>query len=92
MAQEQISEELDQDIRADSTYAQILIKIADSSKLIEDAKRIIKELGIHIVETKHLSPDWTLFKLDVEDMRDITLRLIENGFIVKGINALPQAK
>jgi hypothetical protein len=92
MGQEQISEELDQDIKADSTYAQILIKIANTSKPIEDAKRIIKELGIHIIETKDLSPDWTLFKLDVEDMRDITLRLIENGFIVKGINALPQAR
>jgi len=92
MAQEQISEVLDQDIKVNSTYAQILIKVSNTSKLVEDAKRIIKELGIHIIETKRLSPDWTLFNLDVQDMRDITLRLIENGFIVKGINALPQAK
>lgn len=92
MPQEQILEELDQDIKADSAYAQILIRIADTSKAIEDAKRIINELGINIIEAKQLSLEWILFKLDVKDMRNITLRLIENGFIVKGINALPQAK
>jgi hypothetical protein len=90
MVQEQIPEELDQEIKADSTYAQILIKIANTSKAIEDANRIIKELGIHIIGIRHLSANWILFKLDVKDMRDITLTLIEHGFIVKGINALPE--
>jgi len=90
MVQAQLLEELDQEVKADSTYAQILIKITPSSKTYEEAKKIIEELGVHIIEAKQLSAQWMLLKLDVMDMRNVVLKLTENGFLnMKGINALP---
>jgi hypothetical protein len=91
MARKHFLEELNQEVKADRTHAQILIKITPSSKALEEAKRIIEDSGVHIIETKHLSTNhWILLRLDVKDMRDAALKLTEHGFVIKGINALPE--
>ena len=89
MVQELFSEELNQKIKAEKRYSQILINITDSSELLGDAKEVIQSLGVCIVEAKPLSPNWVLLKLDVKDAREVALRLTEQGFLIKGINALP---
>jgi len=89
MVQELFWEELDQEIKAEKMYSQILIHIIDSSELFGEAKEVIQSLGIRIIEAKHLSPNWALLKLDVKDVREVALKLTEQGFLVKGINALP---
>ncbi len=79
------------EIKSDKNYAQILIKFTADSETIEQAKRIIEESGIHILEIKTLPAQWVLFKLSVRDMRNVALKLSEHGFInMKGINALPR--
>jgi hypothetical protein len=80
---------LNQKIKAEKTYSQILIYVTNSSKLLGEAKEVIQSLGIRIVEVKHLSPNWVLLKLDVKDAREVALKLTEQGFLMKGINALP---
>lgn len=83
-----LEEFVQQEVIEDRNYAQILIKIM-SLKNHKEARRIIEESGIHIVEEKILQRDWVLLKLNVEDMREISLKLIENGFLnIKGVNAL----
>jgi hypothetical protein len=57
MAQEYFWEELNQEVKADRTYAQILIKITPSSKTLEEAKEMIEDFGIRIIDTRQLSPD-----------------------------------
>jgi hypothetical protein len=90
MVQKIIAEEFNHEVKADKDHSQILIKITPSSKTFEEAKRIIEDLGVRIIETKHLSSNnWVLLKLDVKDMRDVALKLTEHGFFIKGINALP---
>jgi len=89
MSQEEFLEQLNLEIKADKTYAQILIKIDNDSESFEEAKKIIEDLGTHIIETKYLPLNWILIKLDVKDMRDIALKLTEHSFFIKGINALP---
>jgi len=90
MVYEETLEEVGQEIEADRSYAQILLKITDPSKSDAEAERIVKDLGVHVIEKSHLSTHWVLFKLDVKDMRDVALKLTEHGFIIKGINALPE--
>lgn len=90
MVQKIIAEEFNHEVKADKDHSQILIKITPSSKTFEEAKRIIEDLGVRIIETKQLSSNnWVLLKLDVKDMRDVALKLTEHGFFIKGINALP---
>ena len=89
MTQERFLEELNQEIKADRNYAQILIKNTNYLKTFEEAKKIIEDLGVHIIETKDLSSNWILLKLDAKDMRNIVLKLTENGFLeIRGYNAL----
>jgi hypothetical protein len=79
------------EIRSDKNCAQILIKFTSDSETVDQAIRIIEETGTRILETKKLPAQWVLFKLSVGDMRNITLKLSEHGFInMKGINALPR--
>lgn len=89
MGQEVVSEEFSHEFKADKNHAQILIKIANSSRAFGEAKKIIEELGIRIIETEDLSSNWVLVKLHVKDMRDVALKLTEHGFFIKGINSLP---
>jgi hypothetical protein len=79
----------DQEILPDQTNAQILIELTPPDKTFEEAKKIIEDLGAHVIETHRLSPNRILMKLDVKDMRDVAFKLTENGFFkIKGINAL----
>ena len=89
MVFEKIPEKIDHELRADRWHAQILMEVANSPISFKEAKKIIEELGIHIIETKRLSANWTLIKLDLKDMRDVTLKLSESGFLnIKGVNAI----
>jgi len=55
---------------------------------IEKAREIIEEIGVRIIQTQTLSPQWILVKLDVEDMREVVLNLTQSGFLkVEGYNA-----
>jgi len=92
MVYEETLEELGHEIKADRSHAQILLKITDSSKFEAEAERIVGDLGVHIIEKSYLSTQWILFKLDVRDMRNVALKLTEHGFVIKGINALPQER
>jgi hypothetical protein len=83
-------EEVGYEIEADRNHAQIVLKITDSSKSDAEAEKIVKDLGVHVIEKSHLSTHWVLFKLDVKDMINVALKLTEYGFVIKGINALPE--
>jgi hypothetical protein len=88
MVQEMCSEGFNHEVKTDKHHSQILIKNTPSSKTFEEAKRIIEDFGVRIIETKHLLfNDWVLLKLDVKDMRDVALKLTEHGFFINGINA-----
>jgi hypothetical protein len=89
MVQEKILEDQGLEIKANKNYAQILIKTSNDSVAFEDAKKIIEECGIHIIDAKHLSSNQLLLKLDVKDMRNVALKLTEHGFVIQGVNALP---
>lgn len=79
---------LNHKIKVDKDFAQILIEISPSSKTYSEVKKIIKSLGINIIQTDYLSSNHMLIKLDVPDMRDLVLKLSENGFTnIKGFNA-----
>lgn len=82
-----VSEEFDFEIETDKDFSQILIEI--TPKTFEEAKKIIEDFGVSIVEIKRLPRNWIWVKLDVKDIRNLALKLIESGFSnVKGINAL----
>ena len=81
---------MNHEIKEDRNHAQLLIQISPNSRTYEELKRIIEGLGAHIIQTKCLKLDWILVKLDVTDIREIALKLTENGFPdIKGVNALP---
>jgi len=80
-------EEFDFEIETDKDFSQILIEL--TPKTFVEAKKIIEDWGISVVEVKRLPHDWIWFKLDAKDVRSLVLKLIESGFSnVKGINAL----
>ncbi|OGP96728.1 MAG: hypothetical protein A2157_04455 [Deltaproteobacteria bacterium RBG_16_47_11] len=82
-------EEFDPEIKPDQTHAQIIIEILPSSKTVREAQEFIEKQGVHIIETKPLSRNRVIFKLNIKDMREIVLMLTENGFVnISGINAL----
>lgn len=82
-----IPEEFDFEIETDKDFSQILIEI--TPKTFVEAKKIIEDWGISVVEVKHLPHNWIWVKLDAKDVRSLVLKLIESGFSnVKGINAL----
>jgi hypothetical protein len=90
-SQEQFWDEFDFEVSPNECYGQLFIEFNSPSKTIQDAKKIIEESGLRIVETKRLSARWALIKLDVKDIRDITLKLIENGFFnIRGFNVSNQ--
>jgi hypothetical protein len=81
-------EDFNHSIQADRSHAQLLIQPSPRASF-EEARRVIEGTGAHIVEVLPLRMDWVLVKLDVMDMREVSLRLTENGFLnIKGINAL----
>jgi len=74
-------------ISANGKYAQMLIKIEPRQGTYEEAKKVIDAQGIGIIEERHLSTELVLVVLDVKDMRNVALKLTENGFLIKGVNA-----
>ncbi len=88
MVYEETLEDVSPEVEADRSHAQILLKITDSLKSDTEAEKIIKGLGVGVVEKSYLSTLWVLLKLDIKDMRNVALELTERGFVIKGINAL----
>jgi len=85
-----VSEEFNHEIKPDENHAQLLIKLGTVSNSYEVAKRIIEDLEIRILEPEQISSDCVLFKLDVKDIRNVSLKITENGFLnFKGMNAMP---
>ena len=82
------SEELNYEIKPEKNHAQILFRIFPPLSTLEEARKLIEGLGVHIIDTKYLLPNLLLVKLDVSDMRNVVLKLLENGFSnIQGINA-----
>lgn len=82
--------EFNREIKPDENHAQLLIKLDTVSNSLEVAKKIVEDSEIQILKTVHISSDWVLFKLNVKDIRNVSLKMTEHGFLnFKGINALP---
>jgi hypothetical protein len=94
MVLHRVLKEFNQEIKPDKTHSQMVIQISTSSTAFEEVKEVknvIEGLGVRIIEMNILSSDFILLKFDVEDMRNIALKLTESGFsVIKGINALTQ--
>ena len=88
MVYEETLEDVGPEVEADRSHAQILLKITDFLKSDVEAEKIVKGLGVRVIEKSYLSTHWVLLKLDVKDMRNVALMLTEQGFVIKGINAL----
>jgi predicted transcriptional regulator YheO len=89
MDQKKFLEQFNQKVRVDENYAQVVIHISHPSRTFEEVRTIIEQLGVHIIEAKDFTTNWTLIKLDVADMRSVVLKLSEKGYFdLKGINAL----
>lgn len=88
MVYEETLEDVGPEVEPDRSRAQILLKITDSLKSDAEAEKIVRDLGVHVIEKRYLSTHWVLLKLDVKDMRNVALKLTEQGFVIKGINAL----
>jgi len=88
MVYEETLEDVGPEVEPDRSRAQILLKITDSLKSDAEAEKIVRDLGVHVIEKSYLSTYWVLLKLDVKDMRNVALKLTEQGFVIKGINAL----
>lgn len=90
MIYKKTSKKVNPEVNADNTYAQILLQVNKHSNEFQNAKGMIEESGIHILDIKVLSPTQVLLKLDVADMREIALKLTEHGFMMEGINPSPK--
>jgi len=88
MVYEETSEDVSPEVEADRSHAQILLRITNSLKSSVEAEKIIQDFGIQVIEKSYPSAHWVLLKLNVKDMRNVALKLTEQGFIIKGINAL----
>lgn len=74
-------------LEVDHNFAQILVYI-DSDLMLKNAKKLIEELGISILSSRRLSFNVVVLKLDTKDMRNVILKLTENGFHeIRGYNA-----
>ena len=89
MVYKETLKEMDYEIKADRSHAQILLKLTDYSRSDEEAVKIIEDIGLQVIDKAYLSAHLMLLKLNVKDMRNVALKLTEHGFLVKGINALP---
>jgi hypothetical protein len=77
------------EFKFDGEHAGILVELsAPFPKDLEEAKKIVIESGVRILEIKNISPNWILIVLDAKDMRGTVLKLTESGFLnIKGFNA-----
>ena len=80
--------EFSYEVKLDEKHAQVLLEVDFVTNTIGRAKQIIEELGVHIFKIEKLSPQCVLLKLDIDDMREVVLKLTENGFLkISGYNA-----
>lgn len=82
-------EKLWQSLTPDPSKAKILIEVNHGTGL-KTVLNILENMGINSVEHHILSkefPEWILFHIPIEDIKEIVLSLSEAGFgRVKGIN------
>lgn len=89
MVKDEFIKTLNHEFKLDKSKSQLLIVIPPL-KTLQEAKSVIEASGALVIETKYLSSDRVLLKVDVMDIRKIALELVEQGFhIARGINALP---
>jgi hypothetical protein len=75
-------------VKLDKNHAQVLIEVGTALNTIEKAKSIIESTGVHIIAIQNLSPQRVLLTLGVTDMREVVLKLTQNGFLkIEGYNA-----
>lgn len=85
-----------ENLQKDIHHSQILFQFDEGERSLDKAKKIIKNSGVDIVDTKIFdfpedSITFALFKLDTDDMREIALVLSEHGYApIKGYNATSQ--
>ena len=89
----QLLEKCAENIQKDIHHSQILFKFDQGEKSLDKARKIVKKLGVKIVDIKIFdftkdSALFALFKLDIADMREVALALSEHGYApIKGYNA-----
>ena len=87
-------DEWDKLIKIGNDYSQILFIFNETDRTLDRAIELIETVGVVILKIEILSSSEDKFKsallqLKTPDMRDIVLRLIEEGFTkIKGYNAL----
>lgn len=75
-------------VDVDQNHAQVLIELSSAGDTVEKARTVIEGIGVRVIEARILSSQWVLLKLDVKDMRDVVLKLTQNGFLkIEGYNA-----
>lgn len=91
--EDQLLKKCAENLQKDIHHSQIIFQFDEEEKSLKKAKKIIKKLGVNIVDIKIFdfpedSVFFTLFKLDVADMREVVLVLSERGYTqIKGYNA-----
>ena len=89
----QLFEKCAENLQKDIHHSQILFKFDQGEKSLDKARKIVKKLGVNIVDIKIFdfpkdSALFALFKLDVTDMREVVLALSGQGYTpIKGYNA-----
>jgi len=89
----ELFEKCAENLEIDMHYSQILFQFDQQGKPLDKARKIVKKLGVNIVDTKIFdfpkdSVLFALFKLDVADVREVALALSEHGYTpIKGYNA-----
>ena len=87
-------DEWDKLIKIGNDYSQILFIFNETDRTLDKAIKLIEGVGVRILKIEILSSSQYPFKsallhLKTQDMRDIVLRLIEEGFTkIKGYNSL----
>jgi hypothetical protein len=84
----------DKFININKDYSQIIFVFNETDRTLDRAIKLIEGLGVRILKIEILSSSEypsksALLQLKTPDIRDIVLRLIEEGFTgIKGYNAL----
>jgi len=89
----QLLKKCTENLQKDIQHSQILFQFDQQERSLDKAKKIIKNLGVNIVDTKIFdfpedSISFALFKLSVADVREVVLALSEYSYApIKGYNA-----
>jgi len=82
-----------ENLQKDIQHSQILFQFDEGERSLDEAKKITRNLGVNIVDTKIFdfpedSISFALLKLDVVDMREAVLALSDYNYApIKGYNA-----